>query len=940
MANKLKKPAPPKPAEKPVKKETPKPAAEKLKQDREEQVDLKKLANDERTWKIMGTISLLVAIFLFLAFVSYFFTWKEDQDKLMTEDSFLLNDDLHVANLLGRLGAWTAHGFIYNGFGAASLLFCTFFFVLGINLLTNRKVYSLWRNLRYVTFGLVIASVCLSFLFGGFDFPFGGRVGDMIANWMNAFMGTLGTAVILLVVALSYLIWQFNPTFKMPERNPKPAPAAFDDTDEEEEEEDSFEAIQQNAATATAVKANSAATVNRPAAFGVQQPVAVLPPVEAKSNALKGDLPLTLNILQQDASGPSFDLVEKELEASGTGPAVVQPEEEQELLVDDSVYAGFAAEAPKAAAPVVIMPKRAFKPEAELVINNPVVEPETITEQYAEPIPAAKPEPVAEPYFEVKQHEPLHDVTFEIKQAEPEPEESDFDGEGRQKDYSDLPPYEPTLDLRDYKYPVLELLEAHGSEKIVQDAAELEANKNQILSTLKNYSIEIQKISATVGPTVTLYEIVPAAGVRISRIKNLEDDIALSLAALGIRIIAPIPGKGTIGIEVPNVKKTVVSMRTLLASDKFQHSAFSLPIAIGKKIDNENFIADLATMPHLLMAGATGQGKSVGLNAILVSLLYKKHPSQLKFVLVDPKKVELSVYRHIEKHFLAKLPGEEEAIITDTKKVINTLNALCIEMDNRYDLLKEAGTRNIKEYNEKFTKRRLNPQKGHQYLPFIVLVVDEFADLIMTAGKEVEMPIARLAQLARAVGIHLIIATQRPSVNIITGTIKANFPARIAFKVSSKIDSRTILDAGGAEQLIGKGDMLISYNGEIVRLQCAFVDTPEVEKIVDHIGVQRGYSQAFLLPEYVDDKEVEKGGDLDSGERDPLFADAARLIVQNQVGSTSLIQRRMKLGYNRAGRLMDQLERAGVVGPNLGSKAREVLFKTEHELEEFLENFG
>jgi len=511
--------------------------------------------------------------------------------------------------------------------------------------------------------------------------------------------------------------------------------------------------------------------------------------------------------------------------------------------------------------------------------------------------------------------------------------------EDEEKIVENLPPYEPTLDLRDYKYPGLDLLETHGSEKIIQDPAELETNKNQIIATLRNYSIEIQKISATVGPTVTLYEIVPAAGVRISRIKNLEDDIALSLAALGIRIIAPIPGKGTIGIEVPNVKKTVVSMKTLLSSDKFQHNSFSLPIAIGKKIDNDNYIVDLASMPHLLMAGATGQGKSVGLNAILVSLLYKKHPSQMKFVLIDPKKVELSIYRHIEKHFLAKLPGEEDAIITDTKKVVHTLNALCIEMDNRYDLLKEAGARNIKEYNEKFVKRKLNPQKGHQYLPFIVLVVDEFADLIMTAGKEVEMPIARLAQLARAIGIHLIIATQRPSVNIITGTIKANFPARIAFKVSSKIDSRTILDTGGAEQLIGKGDMLISHNGEVTRLQCAFVDTPEVEEIVDFISGQRGYPQAFLLPEYVDEKELE-GKDFDVADRDSLFEDAARLIVQNQVGSTSLLQRRMKLGYNRAGRLMDQLEAAGIVGPNQGSKSRDVLIKTEMDLQQHLAMLG
>ena len=497
--------------------------------------------------------------------------------------------------------------------------------------------------------------------------------------------------------------------------------------------------------------------------------------------------------------------------------------------------------------------------------------------------------------------------------------------------------YEPTLDLSNYKYPSTDLLDTHGSEKIVHDPAELETNKNQIIATLKNYDIEINRIAATVGPTVTLYEIVPAPGVRISRIKNLEDDIALSLAALGIRIIAPIPGKGTIGIEVPNIKKTIVGMKSLLNSEKFQKNNFSLPIAIGKKIDNENFIVDLATMPHLLMAGATGQGKSVGINTLLVSLLYKKHPSQLKFVLVDPKKVELSLYTVIEKHFLAKLPGEEDSIITDTKKVVHTLNALCIEMDNRYDLLKEAGCRNIREYNEKFVSRKLNPQKGHQFLPFIVLVVDEFADLIMTAGKEIEMPIARLAQLARAVGIHLIIATQRPSVNIITGTIKANFPARIAFKVSSKIDSRTILDVGGAEQLIGKGDMLISYNGEITRLQCAFVDTPEVDRVCKAISDQQGYPEPFYLPEYIDEKDAD-GKEFDINDRDPLFEDAARLIVQNQVGSTSLIQRRMKLGYNRAGRLMDQLEAAGIVGPNLGSKARDVRYKTEEELNQYLSN--
>ncbi len=501
--------------------------------------------------------------------------------------------------------------------------------------------------------------------------------------------------------------------------------------------------------------------------------------------------------------------------------------------------------------------------------------------------------------------------------------------------------YDPTLDLSNYKFPGLDLLEEHGSDKVKIDADELERNKNQIISTLNNYQIEISKIKATIGPTVTLYEIVPAPGVRISKIKNLEDDIALSLAALGIRIIAPIPGKGTIGIEVPNINKEIVSMRSLLASEKFQNTTADLPICLGKSISNEIYVADLAKMPHLLMAGATGQGKSVGINSIIVSLLYKKHPSQLKFILVDPKKVELSLYEMLENHFLAKLPGEADAIITDTKKVVTTLNALCLEMDQRYDLLKKAQCRNLKEYNHKFVNRQLNPQNGHKFLPYIVLIVDEFADLIMTAGKEVEMPIARLAQLARAIGIHLILATQRPSVNIITGTIKANFPARIAFKTTSKIDSRTILDTGGAEQLIGRGDMLLSVGSDMIRLQCGFVDTPEVEQVRDFISNQQGYPVPFLLPEYVDPESKEAGEDFFiDGERDDLFEDAARVIVQNQMGSTSLIQRRLKLGYNRAGRLMDQLQEAGIVGDNLGTKSREVKFKTELELDQYLRSLN
>ena len=842
--------------------------AKSFKQEKEENIDWKKLARDERTWKITGAVFLLIAIFLCIAFISYFFTWKEDQDKVFRgASSLLMDNEAKVSNLLGRLGAVVSHFFIFKSFGIASLLICTFFFVVGTNLLVNRKVFSIWRNLKYVTIGLLVLSVSLSFILSNSEFRFGGEVGNLISNWLIGIFGNVGTAALLLVVAFAYIIWQFNPSFNVPAKKEKQILADNEIADEE-----------------GMMEIAGVKTINdKYAEAGV---------AGKTGNALKNDsgmLDLTIN-----DSGALHDLkmIEKE-------------EAEENIRMEE------------------------FGVEQEVVAD--------ILHKYDD-MPADNIKKELEIPVEPKSKRDIHasDLELEIKTV---PESIDEEADEIEKKLENLPPYEPTLDLKNYKYPPLDLLETHGSEKIIQDPAELDNNKNQIIATLRNYSIEIQKISATVGPTVTLYEIVPAAGVRISRIKNLEDDIALSLAALGIRIIAPIPGKGTIGIEVPNAKKTIVSMKSLLASDKFQNNNFSLPIAIGKKIDNENFIVDLTSMPHLLMAGATGQGKSVGLNAILVSLLYKKHPSQLKFVLVDPKKVELSVYSTISNHFLAKLPNEEDAIITDTKKVINTLNALCIEMDNRYDLLKEAGCRNIKEYNTKFIARRLNPQKGHQFLPFIVLVVDEFADLIMTAGKEVEMPIARLAQLARAVGIHLIIATQRPSVNIITGTIKANFPARIAFKVSSKIDSRTILDAGGAEQLIGKGDMLISYNGEIVRLQCAFVDTPEVDKIADFIGYQDGYPQAFLLPEYIDEKELE-GKEFDLSDRDSLFEDAARLIVQNQVGSTSLLQRRMKLGYNRAGRLMDQLEAAGVVGPNQGSKARDVLIKTEVDLQQHLDLLG
>jgi DNA segregation ATPase FtsK/SpoIIIE, S-DNA-T family len=519
-----------------------------------------------------------------------------------------------------------------------------------------------------------------------------------------------------------------------------------------------------------------------------------------------------------------------------------------------------------------------------------------------------------------------------VQKGSEEETDEDYYAEG-------LDDYDPTLELSGYRFPTLELLEDHKSGDAEVSNEELIANKNKIVETLRHYKIEITKIRATIGPTITLYEIIPAPGIRIAKIKNLEDDIALSLAALGIRIIAPIPGRGTIGIEVPNQNPEVVSMLSILSSRKFQESTADLPVALGKTISNETYMFDLVKMPHILVAGATGQGKSVGVNVIIASLLYKKHPSQLKFVFIDPKKVELNLYSVLEKHYLAKLPNEEEPVITDIQKVKYTLNSLNVEMDLRYELLKKAHARNVKEYNKKFISRRLNPEKGHRFLPYIVVVIDEFADLIMTAGKEIELPIARIAQIARAVGIHMIIATQRPSTNIITGVIKANFPARIAFKVASMIDSRTILDTPGANQLIGKGDMLIASGSNITRVQCAFIDTPEVEKICSFISEQRGFPSAFLLPEYVDDEEAGPG-EVDLNNRDELFDDAARVVVLNQMGSTSMIQRKFSIGYNRAGRIMDQLEAAGVVGPSEGSKARQVLIQDEYSLEQLLNSLN
>ncbi len=822
-----------------------------------------------------GIFFLLAGIYICLSIISYFFTWKEDQSQLLSAGRtyhFLFNDDSPIKNTGGRLGAVISHALVYQGAGIASLAVAIWVSLIGIQLIYGKRMKVLARYLRWTSIILLVLAPVLAFVMPGSDFPYGGAWGNEAVAYMNGFLGTAGTGLVLFAIACFFIFVVFaldiRPLLRRARHTAqtvasaiKPVPVQGTEEEQDSEEEET-------------------------APFGTEPAFAI----DEETGELQEWGTMTLAEKEAAQTKTINDIYANQYQPGSVGNQLTETEEDDEEPLTEE--------------------EETSMQEMELTI------PEADKQE-------KKPEEDTELSFEV--------IT---KQEEEAPVRH-----GAHISIEDHEPYAPELDLPSYKFPTLDLLEDRSQEAITLDKEELEKNKNQIIQTLRSFSIEIQRISATVGPTVTLYEIVPAEGVRISKIRNLEDDIALNLAALGIRIIAPIPGRGTIGIEVPNANKQIVSMRALLASDKFAHSKMSLPIALGKKIDNENYIVDLATMPHLLMAGATGQGKSVGINAILVSLLYKKHPSQLKFVMIDPKKVELSIYRTIEKHFLAKLPNEEEAIITDTKKVIYTLNALCIEMDNRYELLKEAGARNIKEYNEKFINRRLNPERGHKYLPFIVLVIDEFADLIMTAGKEVEMPIARLAQLARAIGIHLIIATQRPSVNVITGTIKANFPGRIAFKVSAKVDSRTILDAGGAEQLIGRGDMLVSHGSELLRLQCAFVDTPEVENVVEFIGKQRGYPSAFELPEY-EGEEGENDKIVDLTNRDKLFEDCAKTVVSTQSGSTSMLQRRYNLGYNRAGRIMDQLEAAGIVGPAMGSKPRDVLFKTEAELEQFLSTLG
>ena len=778
--------------------------------------DTDQFFKNDKTHGVLGVFLLLFSMYLAFSFISFFFTWWMDYDKISGASlrTILFDNNLEIHNWTGRFGAALSNLFIRDWFGIASFTFIFLSFNFGLRLFKIVLV-PVSLSLKYSIFILIFVSISLGYIIKDDKLSIlDGVFGYESSQFLEGLLGRVGAGFLLLFCLCSFFIIAFNMTLDFYKKKQKE----------------------------------------------------IVEEVEVENNIPNG------NTYKEEII--ELDDEEEEDEEGST---------DFELIIRD----------PKATKNKIVPEEVPFSVEIPAVDKIEVIK--------------------------IQEEEIENDVVMEHKTID-----TDFD---------------PRLDLSTYKFPSIDLLKDYNESPSLVQNEELIANKNKIIETLRNYSIEITQIKATIGPTVTLYEIVPAPGVRISKIKNLEDDIALSLAALGIRIIAPIPGKGTIGIEVPNQNPQIVAMKTMLSCDKFTNSKFDLPIAIGKTIANEPFIADLTKMPHLLMAGATGQGKSVGLNAIIASLLYKKHPAEIKFVMVDPKKVELTLFTKIERHFLAKLPDSEDAIITDTRKVVRTLNSLTIEMDQRYDLLKDAQVKNIKEYNAKFISRRLNPNEGHRYLPYVVLVVDEFADLIMTAGKEIETPIARLAQLARAIGIHLIIATQRPSVNIITGTIKANFPARIAFRVISKIDSRTILDTGGADQLIGRGDMLLSTGSDLIRLQCAFIDTPEIDSVAEFIGSQRGYASAFNLPEYLDE-DSEPNKDFDPSQKDDLFEDAARIIVAHQHGSTSLLQRKLKLGYNRAGRIIDQLEAAGIVGPFEGSKAREVKYKDEIALEQYLRDYN
>ncbi|MBW3521504.1 DNA translocase FtsK [Chryseobacterium sp. NKUCC03_KSP] len=827
-----------------------------------------------------GLTLIVFAGVLTLSFISYLMNWKADQSQAGT----FLDKTVKSSNLFGKLGDWLGNIFIFESIGVASFIIAFLFVVLGTMIL-KKKIFKPW-----MTFGHSLFFICwLPILLGAITRGNGnggvlsGVYGYQIMDSLSAIIGTVGLWVVLVVSIALYFILEFN-------LRPSSIKAKLD-------------AINEN-------------TIGK----------------------VRSMMP------NSDQDFDADEELEEELHDEGQNITVTEmssPKKSPEVAKKNVAIQEIKESQPIADVETIITPNQtSFEEDKEIAptLNLNITTTSTI--------PTIKPEDA----FDVPVSN-FSTSSSSFSSSSPEPEEIKFKVEvapvidiidEADKQSQDLVDkhglYDHRLDLAKFQMPPIDLLKEYGNEEISINKEELEENKNKIVGLLKTFNVGIAEIKATIGPTVTLYEIVPEAGIRVASIKKLQDDIALNLSALGIRIIAPMPGKGTIGIEVPRKNPTMVSMRSVIASQKFQNTDMDLPVVFGKTISNEVFMADLSKMPHLLMAGATGQGKSVGINAILTSLLYKKHPSELKFVMVDPKKVELSLYSKIERHYLAKLPDSDDAIITDTNKVINTLNSLCVEMDQRYDLLKNAFCKNLKEYNKKFAERKLNPENGHRYLPYIVLVVDEFADLIMTAGKEVELPIARLAQLARAVGIHLIVATQRPSVNVITGMIKANFPARAAFRVISSVDSRTILDSTGADQLIGKGDMLYFNGNEILRLQCAFVDTPEVERLAEFIGEQKGYASAFLLPEYVSEEATSTVGAFDPNEKDALFEEAARIIVSTQQGSTSMLQRQLKLGYNRAGRIMDQLEASGIVGGFNGAKAREVLISDLYSLEQFLED--
>jgi len=836
-----------------------------------------------------GIAILLFSIFLSIAFFSFLFTWSDDQNIISYKWTDLLFDsEIVVQNWAGKVGAMVSMWFIYNWFGLSSFGFIPIFGIIGLNLI-NVWEKPFGKLSGRIIFFIVWLSITLALFFGSTYQFLGGGFGYSISSWFSSVLGNVGAGILLLIALIVYLIltvddFIFKTTsFVKNVAETKDFGAAFSTAKNATEGDE----------TVTSTKTPEQDKL------------------EPEKGAKKATVAEKLGFNKKNA--PVIDGDTNEPLKTAERRNFTLGDDGEELTKDDDL--GFEV---------------ASGPKEETISVEKIDESKQIISENSEESPFKDTD---KPEIKTEQT-----TTSEGGLALNVQQNKDILAENISTEV--LEDYDPKLDLSYYTLPAVQLLEDHkiGDSEVTK--AELIENKNKIVNTLKDYKIEIIKIKATIGPTITLYEIIPAPGVRISKIKNLEDDIALSLAALGIRIIAPMPGRGTIGIEVPNRKPEIVSMRSVISSAKFQESKMELPLALGKTISNETYVVDLVKMPHMLVAGATGQGKSVGLNAILASMLYKKHPSQVKFVLVDPKKVELTIYEKLEKHFLASLPDADEAIITDNSQVLRTVSSLNVEMDNRYGMLKKARARNIKEYNAKFIARKLNPDKGHKFLPYIVLVIDEFADLIMTAGKDIELPIARLAQLARAIGIHLIVATQRPSTNIITGVIKANFPARVAFKVASSIDSRTILDGSGANQLIGRGDMLISQGSDMIRLQCAFIDTPELEKIMDHVDEQQGYPVPFFLPEPAIDEDDGAQKQLDFAKRDDLFEEAARMIVVHQQGSTSLIQRKLSIGYNRAGRIVDQLEAAGIIGPFKGSKAREVLYHDELSLNDYLESLN